>query len=209
MMEKMSFREMWAKYDTKQRIYWVLGVVFLIVSILLGVVSLAGFGVGKTVLLCGNLVLPDEMILYFIVSIGLGILYLWQYYKYFQIKNDLRSSMELCTDSQEEQEYERALEELGGFKTFLQKSNFSYLAFYFLAFPILFYALLLYINLPSNDEGGQVQKSVVLSIEKRRKGSDQMRFPLMMDGKVVMLSMDKLDGEIKPGTMLSVNLSSG
>lgn len=215
MMERMSFWEMWAKLDTKQKIYRVFGFVFFLLSFFWAMTEAE-----MTVFLCGNLVLQWRDIIYISLLIVFGIWTLWQYYKYVQMRNSLRSSMKLCADSQKEQEYERALEELDDFIMFFKKSNFSYLYCYFMALPLLFYALLLYINLLPNDGGGQVQKSVVLSIEKhedtkdryrRHKGSLHpiMRFPIVVDGKRIEFKMDQFDSKIKKGMKLLVTVSPG
>lgn len=198
-MERKNFRKLWAErtLNTALLRHWVGAIVLFFVTLF----SLPGLETsgGKTFLLCGDFVIPDDdaaVACAVLVGVGAGSLLLWQ--KYFKLKKELSSSKDINIDP-----YERGLEE----RSLLGKQ--LYFLFYCMSVSFLFVPLLRYVNYPSKDKCGQVQRSEVLSVSHPSKEDPKICFPVMVDGKRVVLEMRQPDPSVHEGAKLSVTVLQG
>ena len=95
-MERKNFRKLWAErtLNTALLRHWVGAIVLFFVTLF----SLPGLETsgGKTFLLCGDFVIPDDdaaVACAVLVGVGAGSLLLWQ--KYFKLKKELSSSKDI------------------------------------------------------------------------------------------------------------------
>ena len=214
--EGKSFEDYWAEMDATQKKNCKVVMVLIFVCVFVITLVFNYSGEEFTILFWGNFWIKTSACSSFCFVLGLCLCFLLSVMLKnilkFRKKEKLKQAIRASYSVQAEREYMRQLDELENHFDFTKEIPLSvqYMVLCLSIFgPGLAFALSLYFNMPLSYEGGQVQKSEVLSVFSEKKRGRKICFPVMVDGKQIEFEMDQFDRDIQKGMKLSLTVSPG